>query len=205
MAQANDSILVTPGSGATVATELVGSKEYQAVVRADHRGHIIGGRDVYAFSAVGMTTATINKVFMTVYNADATIIAEIPLIVIAAENTAAVTGLVRGIRVYRVTSAPTGGTTLTAVKLKSASPTIDADIVGRRDGVTATASGDPIAVASFSQEETGGAGGQIIVFSEQFVGEPIVLAQNEGIMVQLDGTAGVASALLNCAVYVRQY
>lgn len=31
MSQANDSILVTPGSGATVATELIAGKEHQVV------------------------------------------------------------------------------------------------------------------------------------------------------------------------------
>lgn len=43
MAQANDSILVTPGSGATVATHNPGdSKEYQVVMLAGDKGHIHG-------------------------------------------------------------------------------------------------------------------------------------------------------------------
>lgn len=38
MTQANDSITVTPGTGATVATQLVSGKEYQVVVMADQNG-----------------------------------------------------------------------------------------------------------------------------------------------------------------------
>lgn len=43
----NDSILVTPGSGATVATHAVSSKEYQAVVVADANGHIYGTAETF--------------------------------------------------------------------------------------------------------------------------------------------------------------
>lgn len=43
MALPNDSILVTPGSGATVPTHLVSAKEYEVVMVADIAGHIMGG------------------------------------------------------------------------------------------------------------------------------------------------------------------
>jgi hypothetical protein len=118
MALPGDSILVTPGSGATVATESVSSKEYQVIMRADAYGHIIGGRDVYVFSAVAMAKSA-NKVYLTIYNGDASLVVEVVHVQINQEATAAVTGLVRGYRLSRVTAAPTGGTTLTAVKLES--------------------------------------------------------------------------------------
>jgi hypothetical protein len=38
--QANDSVLVTPGSGATIATHLQAAKEYQVVMIAGESGHI---------------------------------------------------------------------------------------------------------------------------------------------------------------------
>lgn len=47
MTQANDSILVTPGTGATVATHLANSKEHQVVMEADDTGHIYGTTDAY--------------------------------------------------------------------------------------------------------------------------------------------------------------
>ena len=40
MTKANDSVLVTPGSGATVATHLVDSKEHQVVMIANANGHL---------------------------------------------------------------------------------------------------------------------------------------------------------------------
>lgn len=42
MTASNDSILVTPGTGATVATHLVNSKEHQVVMVADEYGSIQG-------------------------------------------------------------------------------------------------------------------------------------------------------------------
>ena len=46
MTVANDSVAVTPGTGATIATHLVGGKEYQAVVIADADGDV-GGNPTY--------------------------------------------------------------------------------------------------------------------------------------------------------------
>lgn len=202
MALAGDSILVTPGAGAVVATETISSKEHQVIMLADAYGHIIGGRDVYVFSAVAMAKAA-SKIYLTLFNADAALKVDIALILINQELTAAVTGLVRGMRLFRTTStAPSAGTALTAVKLKSASPALDVDITGRGNGVTATASGDAIGIAGVGEEETGAGGaGSHVLFSEQAVGEPIVLSQNEGVMVAQDSTAG--TGLLSALVFFR--
>jgi hypothetical protein len=45
--QANDSIDVTPGTGATVATHLAGGKEHQVVMVADEDGHVQGSNDTW--------------------------------------------------------------------------------------------------------------------------------------------------------------
>lgn len=42
MTQANDSITVTPGTGATVATHSVDSKEHQVMIVADPAGRLLG-------------------------------------------------------------------------------------------------------------------------------------------------------------------
>lgn len=48
--QANDSILVTPGTGATVATHSPGDgKEYQVVMLADDSGHLSQSLPTYSF------------------------------------------------------------------------------------------------------------------------------------------------------------
>lgn len=47
MTLAGDSILVTPGTGATVATHTVASKEHQVIMQADADGHILGSAPTY--------------------------------------------------------------------------------------------------------------------------------------------------------------
>lgn len=50
MTQANDSILVTPGTGATVATHAPGDgKKYQVVMLADDSGHLMQSLPTYSF------------------------------------------------------------------------------------------------------------------------------------------------------------
>lgn len=68
MTQPNDSITVTPGTGATVATHLVGGKEYQAVVEVNELGHIIGTSQTYSAWS-GVIAAAANKVYMHIFNA----------------------------------------------------------------------------------------------------------------------------------------
>src|SRR3990167_6183141 len=69
MTQANDSILVTPGSGATVATHNPGDgKEYQVMMLADDSGHIAQTLPTYSLwvptAAVGA-----NKLYADLFNA----------------------------------------------------------------------------------------------------------------------------------------
>lgn len=203
MALPGDSILVTPGSGATVATESVSSKEYQVIMRADAYGHIIGGRDVYVTSGVAMSKSA-SKVYLTLFNADAAKVIEVVYAAVMQEATAAVTGLVRGYRLFRTTStAPTSGTSVTPSLLRSGGTALDADVTSRKDGVTATASGDPLGVAGVGEEETGAAGAAPhILFAEFMIGEPIILVQNEGVMIVQDATGG--TGLLSAIMYFRQ-
>lgn len=68
MTQANDSVLVTPGSGATIATHLINGKEYQVVLEANELGHIIGTNETYSAWS-GVIAAAANKVYMHIFNA----------------------------------------------------------------------------------------------------------------------------------------
>jgi hypothetical protein len=68
MAEANDSINVTPGAGASVATQLVNGKEYQVVVTANPNGQLIGDIPTYSIWS-GNITAAANKVYMHIFNA----------------------------------------------------------------------------------------------------------------------------------------
>lgn len=67
MAEANDSIEVTPGAGALIATQLINGKEYQAIIMANPKGQVIG--DIPTYSAwSGTVTASANAVYMHVFN-----------------------------------------------------------------------------------------------------------------------------------------
>ena len=68
MSQANDSILVTPGTGATVATHLAASKEHQVVMIASESGHLRNSLPTYSWwvptAAVGAS-----KLYADLFNA----------------------------------------------------------------------------------------------------------------------------------------
>ena len=68
MAQANDSVLVTPGSGATVATHLVAAKEHQVVMVADDSGHIQGSLPTYFYCTPPIAVGA-SKLFCDIFNA----------------------------------------------------------------------------------------------------------------------------------------
>lgn len=68
MVQANDSVLVTPGSGATIATHLANSKEHQAVVLARPDGHLYDADPIYRLLIPGSAVGA-NKVHADLFNA----------------------------------------------------------------------------------------------------------------------------------------
>lgn len=120
MSLANDSILVTPGSGATVATELVGGKEHQVVMVADQSGHIQGSLPTYFYcsspSAVGA-----NKLHVDFFNAVGSgKVVDIQGVWLIPKTDVAVVGAVATrIDAYRTSAVGTGGT---AASTGSASP-----------------------------------------------------------------------------------
>lgn len=69
MTLANDSILVTPGSGSTVATHTVSSKEHQVVILADQDGHIQGTSNAYCLVQTPRVTTAAATDFFDLFNA----------------------------------------------------------------------------------------------------------------------------------------
>lgn len=68
MAEANDSITVTPGAGVLVATQLINGKEYQVLVEANANGQLVG--DIPTYSAyTGNVTGAANRPYMHIFNA----------------------------------------------------------------------------------------------------------------------------------------
>ena len=115
MAQANDSITVTPGAGATVATHLVNSKEYQVVMVAGSNGHLHHSGDFYKLLIPSQAVGA-SKLFLDLFNATGTgktlLIHSTRAYV---DNDTAVTGVL-GVQlsVFKTTAVGTGGTAATA-------------------------------------------------------------------------------------------
>lgn len=203
MTLAGDSITITPGSGATVATHTVSSKEHQVVMIADAAGQLIDDPiGCYASASLAMSKSA-SKNYISLFNADASLIVDVLGVWISQELTAAVTGLVRGYRLFRTTStAHSGGTANTPVKLDSTTGALDSDITVRSNGQTVTSSGEALSAVGVGEEETG-AGGAMRhwMWNWKIEGVTVVLRQNEGVMVQQDATAG--TGILSAGVLFR--
>lgn len=122
MTLANDSLLVTPGSGATVATHLVGSKEHEVVMIADDSGHIQGSLPTY-FYCTPPTVVGASKLHCDIFNATGSgKVMDIRGVWLVPKLDVAVTGVVAArIDVYRTSAVGTGGT---AASTDSATPDI---------------------------------------------------------------------------------
>ncbi|MGI8423574.1 MAG: hypothetical protein ACR2NO_05605 [Chloroflexota bacterium] len=111
MAQANDSILVTPGSGATVATELIAGKEHQVVVQADSSGHIVGTLPTYFWTTPAAVVGA-DKLHADLFNAAGSgKVVDVRGIWLVPKTDVAVVGVVAiRIDLFRTSAVGTGGT-----------------------------------------------------------------------------------------------
>lgn len=110
MAQSNDSINVTPGTGAVVATHLVASKEHQVVMVADDSGHIQGSLPTYFYCSPPIAVGA-NKLLVDIFNATGSgKVMDIRGIWLIPKMDAAVTGaLAVRVDLYRTSVVGTGG------------------------------------------------------------------------------------------------
>mgnify|MGYP001564368423 CR=1 FL=1 len=199
MTQANDSILVTPGAGATVATHLVGGKEYQAIMEADHLGHIKGSRDGFLVWFTPATNAVARRIG-DLFNADAALVVRVQGIWIIPTITA-VTGANIEYGIRRTSAVGTGGTVETPRPLDTTQAALDADITAR-SGATggATEVYKYFSIYSFNEETNAGLvllayQNQLPTFGDKVV--ELVLRQNQGILIKQEAgaTVGLTGAL----------
>ena len=122
MTQANDSVLVTPGSGATIATHLVGGKEHQVVMLADADGQVHGSLESYLYATPAAAVGA-SKLYFDLFNASGSgKKIDVRGVWVIPKTDVAVTGAL-GIRVdlYRTSAVGTGGT---AAVYRSATPDV---------------------------------------------------------------------------------
>ncbi len=162
MTLANDSISVTPGAGATVATQLVNSKEHQVVMIAAESGHIIGSKDTYFYNIVSQVhVAAANTVHWDLFNNTGSSLVRVVHCRQIPNITTAVTGVVFDWTLTRTTAIGTGGTAQTAWLPDLSQPALDANITCRSKPTGGATAGVTLFNYSLSSEETNAATIQI--------------------------------------------
>lgn len=122
MSLANDSVLVTPGSGATIATETIGGKEHQVVIQADSSGHLVGSLPTYLYQTPAAAVGA-SKLYFDLFNAvgSGKVIDVRGIWAIPKTDVAVVGALGIRLDLYRTSAVGTGGT---AASYKSPTPDV---------------------------------------------------------------------------------
>ncbi len=195
MSLPNDSITVTPGTGATIATQLAGSKEYQVVMLAMPDGHISGSLPQYRLTCPSQAVGA-SKVFLDLFNATGSGVA---IRVLSAycyvDSDTAVTGTLGvEINLTRTTAIGTGGTaatldgtSLTAItisKMDTANPALSANITARSAPTAGATAGALLGQRWVFTEETSAPSGIAGTLGAEFVrneGADLIVRENSGL------------------------
>ena len=195
MALPNDSIAVTPGTGATVATQLVSSKEYQVVMLALPDGHLSGSAPQYRLICPAQAVGA-NKVFLDLFNATGS---GASLRILSAccyvDNDTAVTGTLGvEISLTRTTAVGTGGTaatldgtSLTAItisEMDTNNPALNANITARSSPTGGATAGALLSQRWVFTEETSAPSGIAGTLGAEFVrdgGADVIVRENSGL------------------------
>jgi hypothetical protein len=202
VALANDSILVTPGSGATVATHAAGGKEYQAMMLAQSDGQMAGSRLMYYYNIPSQVhVASANTVHWDLFNAHSSLIVRVMMIKQLPNITTAVTGVVFNWDLARTTDVGTSGTPITAWLPDPAQTALNASITCRSKPTGGAAKSTVLLEYSIHGEETNAAMNMLAMMMAGGVADlvprdlreyerGIVLRQDDGIRVtQLNSSA----------------
>lgn len=200
MALPGDSILVTPGSGATIATESVSSKEYETWMDANAWGHIIGGHGLYVGSQAGAIFPTGDHKLCALWNgASSGVTLEVLQYNFHFDDAIGDDFNSKNMpRIYRITSAPSAGTTRTPAKLKGSLGSLPAQVLFYGEGVTATSTGIPFSFGlGWNASNAFGAvnlWGKMGLAHQVDWGERIILVEGEGIVVHGADNNNVAAS-----------
>jgi len=198
MSISNDSILVTPGSGATVATQLVDAKEYQVVMIADSNGHFEKTTPTWIFaSGNSANVAAARTTHFDMFNATGSgkiVVIEAIYII---PTLAAVTGVGLTWEIIKTSAVGTTGSALTARPFDSSNTAIGANVTARsKPGGGATT--DYIhQYVNTSSEETIAYGSMASILNHVPAVcarlQGIVLRENQGIKIDQTTNSSVGS------------
>jgi hypothetical protein len=206
MTAANDSIDITPGSGATVATHLVGGKEHQVVVIADADGDL-GGNPRYRLLCPSQAVGA-SKVYLDLFNASGTgkkirVLSAFAYV----DNDTAVTGTL-GVQLdlFRTSAIGTGGTAntadgtvstaLTISKLNSANAALPAGVTARLAPTGGATNAAWLGTRWVFTEETNASSGIAGILGAEFVrneGAEVIVHEGEGLKFMQGTVASVGN------------
>lgn len=195
MSLPNDSIAITPGTGATVATQLVSAKEYQVVMLAMPDGHLANSLPQYRLICPSQAVGA-NKVFLDLFNATGSGVSlRILSAYCFADNDTAVTGTL-GVEVNltRTSSVGTGGTaatldsaSLTAITISEMdpnNPALSASVTARSSPTGGATAGALLGQRWIFTEETSAPSGIAGTLGAEFIrneGADLIVRENTGL------------------------
>lgn len=206
MAQANDSITVTPGTGATIATHLVNSKEYQVVMIAEEDGHIAHSGDFYKLLLPSQAVGA-SKLYLDLFNATGSgKTMRIHSVLAIVDNDTAVTGTL-GVQIdlFKSTAVGTGGTAATANGTVSTAATITnintttalpAQVTARLGPTGGATAGAWLGSRWVFTEETNAGSAFAGQYGAEFIMDrevPVVLSENQGLRINQGTVASVGN------------
>jgi len=204
MTQANDSVLVTPGSGATIATHLVNSKEHQVVMLAGAQGNIYGTADTFiAATGNSANVAAARTTHFDLFNASGSgkILEVVGLLIIP--TLTAVTGIGMTWELIKTSAVGTGGTAVTPRAMDSANAALPAGITARSKPTGGATTNFVLSYPNTSSEETSPYAGMASILNHLAMTtmldvQPLTLREGEGI--KLDQTTNSAVGSTNIQV-----
>lgn len=205
MTLATNTAPATPGTGLDLAARDVASKTYPLGIQADADGHMAHTSAVF-YAATGNTAhvAAARTTLFDLFNADATLKVDILGVYIIPAQVA-VTGVGQTYEIIRTSAVGTGGTGVTPGKIDSAQSALDSDITCRTkpSGGATTDATNPLTIfCNGSSEETVPYVGMasrlnhVASLTENILGKPIRLNQNEGIKVDQTTNSNVGNVCI---------
>lgn len=186
-----NSIAVTPGSGATVATQTIGGKDYQVMIVADDSGHLAQSVPSYTFYIKNQAGGG-PKVHFDIFNTTTGLLELRGLWISPHLSGTAVTGAVSpDFDLFRTSAVGTGGTTIgangasfpTIASMDSTNTALPAGVTVRAAPTGGATSAVALCSSYVTQEETN-AGAQMgqwfNVLPVTMVGQRYAARQNQG-------------------------
>lgn len=207
MTLANDAIDVTPGTGVSVATQLVSGKEYQVVMQADPSGHIQGSNPVYRLIVPAQAVGA-NKVMCDLFNATGSgkIIRVLSAFAYSDIDTAVTGVLGVEIALTRTTAIGTGGTAATSngtvinaatiTAFDTDNPALPAGVTARAAPAGGATAGAWLGTRWLFTEETNAASALAGLSGAEFVrnnGAEVTVRENQGLRYVQGAVASVGN------------